>query len=80
MKKKLKIDKHILIPKHSKLNEKEKQKLLEQYNISLKELPRIPKTDAAIVSLGTKPGDIIKIIRKSQTAEDAVFYRVVVNV
>ncbi len=80
MKKKLKIDKHILIPKHLKLNEKEKQKLLEQYNISVKELPRIPKTDAAIVSLAVKPGDVIKIIRKSQTADESIFYRVVVNV
>ena len=80
MKKKVKIDKHFLIPKHSKLSEREKQKLLETYNISLKELPKIPKTDAAIVSLNVKPGDIIKIIRKSPTAKEAVFYRVVVNV
>jgi DNA-directed RNA polymerase subunit H len=80
MKKKFKLDKHILIPKHIKLNEKEKQKLLEQYNISLKELPRIPKTDAAIASLNAKPGDVIKIIRKSPTAKEAIFYRVVVNV
>ena len=58
----------------------EKQKLLEQYNISLKELPRIPKTDAAIVSLNVKPGDVIKIIRKSPTAKESAFYRVVVNV
>jgi DNA-directed RNA polymerase subunit H len=80
MKKKLKIDKHVLIPKHIKLNDKEKQKLLERYNISLKELPRIAKTDAAIASLNAKPGDVIKIIRKSPTANESFFYRVVVNV
>ena len=80
MKKKLKIGKHILIPRHIKLNEEEKKKLLEQYNISLAELPKIPKTDAAIASLNTKPGDVIKIIRKSQTANESIFYRVVVNV
>ena len=80
MKKKFKTDKHILIPKHIKLNEKEKQKLLEQYNISLNKLPKMPKTDAAIAFLNTKPGDVIKIIRKSPTANEAVFYRVVVNV
>jgi DNA-directed RNA polymerase subunit H len=80
MKKKLKVDKHILIPKHMKVSEKEKEKLLEQYNISLKELPRIPKTDAAIASLNVKPGDVIKIVRQSPTANEAVFYRVVVNV
>ena len=80
MKKKFKIDKHTLIPKHVKLSEKEKQKILEQYNISLKELPRIPKTDAAIVPLNAKPGDVIKIIRESPTAKESFFYRVVVNV
>ena len=80
MKKKLKINKHFLIPKHEKLNEKEKKKLLEQYNISLKELPKIPKSDAGIASLNAKPGDIIKIIRKSPTTSESLFYRVVVNV
>ena len=80
MKKKLKINKHFLIPKHEKLNEKEKKKLLEQYNISLKELPKIPKSDAGIASLNAKPGDIIKVIRKSPTTNESLFYRVVVNV
>lgn len=80
MKKKFRIDKHILIPKHAKLSEKEKVKLLEKYNISLKEVPRILKTDSAIESLGVKPGDIIKIIRQSPTAGEAIFYRVVTNV
>ena len=80
MKKKFKVDKHILIPKHAKLAEKDKQKLLQQYNISIRELPRIPKTDAAIASLNVKAGDVVKITRNSQTAKEAVFYRVVVNV
>jgi|TARA_B100001971_G_C18118302_1_gene498034 DNA-directed RNA polymerase subunit H (RpoH/RPB5) len=80
MKKKFKSDKHILIPKHSKLSESQKEKLLEKYNISTKELPRILKTDAAIASLGSKPGDVIKIIRDSQTAGESLFYRVVVDV
>lgn len=80
MKKKFKTDKHILIPKHSKLSDNQKEKLLEKYNISVKELPRILKTDPAIASLGAKPGDVTKIIRKSPTASEAIFYRVVVDV
>lgn len=80
MKKKFKTDKHILIPKHSKLSDSQKEKLLEKYNISIKELPRILKTDPAIGSLDVKSGDVIKITRKSQTAGEAIFYRVVVNV
>lgn len=78
--KKFKIDKHILIPKHVKLSDAQKEKLLEKYNLSLKELPRIKKTDPAIISLDAKPSDIIKITRNSPTAGEAVFYRVVVDV
>ena len=80
MKKKFTIDKHILIPKHSKLSDKQKEKLLEQYNISLKELPRITKNDPTLSSLSVKQGDVIKIERDSLTAGYAVFYRVVVDV
>ena len=80
MKKKFKADKHSLIPKHSRLSDAHKGKLLEKYNISVKELPRILKTDAAIVSLAAKPGDVIKITRNSLTASEATFYRVVVDV
>ena len=79
MKKKFKVDKHILIPKHSKLSESQKEKLLEKYNISVKELPRILKTDAAISSLGAKPGDVIKITRNSATAGTSDYYRLVVR-
>ena len=80
MKKKFKLDKHSLIPKHSKLSDTQKEKLLENYNISITELPKIAKTDPAIISLNGKPGDVIKIIRKSQTASEAIFYRVVIDV
>jgi len=79
-KKKFTLDKHILIPKHNKLSDKQKEKLLEEYNISLKELPKILKSDPAIVSLNAKPGEIIKITRNSMTAGESIFYRVVIDV
>ena len=80
MKKKFKADKHSLIPKHTKLSEKQKEKLLEDYKISLKELPRILKNDSALQALNVKPGEVIRITRSSLTAGEAVFYRVVVDV
>ena len=80
MKKKFKIDRHTLIPKHSRLSDAQKEKLLEKYKISVKELPKMLKTDAAISSLAPKAGDVIKITRKSLTASEADFYRVVVDV
>ncbi|MFH1398495.1 MAG: DNA-directed RNA polymerase subunit H [Candidatus Woesearchaeota archaeon] len=71
---------HILVPKHEKISDKDKEKLLEQYNISLKQLPKISKKDPAIQHIDTKAGDIIKITRDSPTAGKAIFYRVVTDV
>ncbi|MFH1849225.1 MAG: DNA-directed RNA polymerase subunit H [archaeon] len=74
------ITKHILVPKHVKLNEKEKEKILQQYGITIKELPTISKNDAMVKKLDAKPGDVIKILRKSSTAGDTAFYRGVSDV
>jgi DNA-directed RNA polymerase subunit H len=79
MKKKVDVARHFLVPKHSKLSEREKQEILKRYNISLGELPMILKSDAAIAGLGVKPGDVIKIKRISPTAGESIFYRVVVG-
>lgn len=73
------ISQHILVPKHKKLNEKEKKELLEKYNISLKDLPKISITDPAIKSLDPEVDDIIKIERPSSTAKTTIFYRRVVK-
>ncbi len=69
--------KHILVPEHKKISEREKQELLKKYNITIKELPRILISDPAIAHLDVKPGDIIKIIRKSPTSGESIYYRVV---
>jgi len=74
------IKNHILIPKHIKLSAKEKQALFEKYNITSTEFPKISKNDPAIFKLNVKEGDIIKIVRQSPTAGEAIFYRVVTNV
>ena len=79
-KQKFKVDKHILTPKHIKIGERDKTQILEKYHVTSKELPKILKTDSAIKELDAKPGDIIKIIRKSPTAGESIFYRVVSDV
>ena len=79
-KQKFKVDKHILTPKHLKLGEREKAQLLEKYHVTSKELPKMQKTDSAIKELDVKLGDVIRIIRKSPTAGESVFYRVVTDV
>ncbi|MBU0535386.1 MAG: DNA-directed RNA polymerase subunit H [Nanoarchaeota archaeon] len=76
---KLDVSKHVLVPKHIKLSDKEKKEVLEGYNSTEKELPKILKNDSAIINLGASVGDVIKIIRKSATSGDATFYRVVID-
>ncbi len=74
-----KIIKHVLVPEHKKLSEKEKKLLLEKYHITTRALPQILKTDPAIQDLNVKEGDIIMIKRKSPTAGESIYYRVVVS-
>jgi len=71
--------KHILVPKHVKISQKEKEDLLKRYNITLKELPKINKKDPALKGMDAKAGELIKILRDSPTAGKIVFYRVVVD-
>ena len=68
---------HILQPKHSKLNEKEAQELLDKLNISKSQLPKILLNDAAIRDQGFQIGDIIKIERKEEDKTN-IYYRVVI--
>ncbi len=73
------ISKHEYVPKHVKLSDSEAERLLSNHNISKKQLPRILKSDPAIAHLDLKSGDIVKIIRKSPTTLESVYYRVVIN-
>jgi DNA-directed RNA polymerase subunit H len=71
---------HEMVPKHIILTEEEKQALLKKYNIQSEWLPLIKSSDAVVRAIGGKPGDIVKILRKSATAgADAVFYRYVIK-
>ncbi|MBI2145300.1 DNA-directed RNA polymerase subunit H [Candidatus Woesearchaeota archaeon] len=76
--KKIELRKHVLVPKHEKLSEKEKGEVLGQYSSSIDDFPRILKRDAALQGINVKQGDLIRITRKSVTAGETVFYRVVV--
>jgi len=67
-----------LVPKHEILTEQEKEQLLQKFNISLKQLPRIKEEDPAAKALGATRGDVLKITRLSETAGLYYHYRVVV--
>lgn len=76
---KLDILAHELVPKHILLNKKEAEKMLKQYRIAPYQLPYIKSSDAGALAIGAKPGDIVKIVRKSPTASEAVAYRYVIE-
>jgi DNA-directed RNA polymerase subunit H (RpoH/RPB5) len=78
-KKQFDITKHMLVPQHEIISEKEKEDLFKKYNITPDQLPKILDTDPVSISIGAKPGQLIKIIRKSHTAKQAVAYRLVVE-
>ena len=85
-KKSFNILEHILVPEHILLSEEEAAQVLADKKLSKDQLPKIGKNDAAIRALERtktvghpiEPGSIIKVVRKSETAEEFVAYRVVV--
>ncbi len=70
---------HQLVPKHTKLSESDKEKLFKEYKFSVRDLPKILKTDPAILKLNVKSGDVVKIERMSRTAGIAIYYRGVID-
>ena len=71
---------HIYVPKHEIISKQEAEEVLKKYNCKPTELPLIFVNDPAILGLGVKPGDMIKITRKSPTAGESLYYRYVVEV
>jgi len=70
---------HELVPKHILLDKKEAEAVLEKYKIKPYQLPYIKSSDPAAEAIGAKPGDIVKIVRRSPTAGEAIAYRYVVE-
>ena len=71
---------HIYVPKHEIMTIKEAEDVLKKFNCKPTEMPLIFSNDPAIIGLGVKPGDMIKITRKSPTAGNSIYYRYVVEI
>ena len=71
---------HVYVPKHEIITKQEAEEVLKKYNCKPTELPLIFVNDPAIMGLGPKPGDMIKITRKSATAGQSFYYRYVVEI
>ncbi len=73
-----------MVPEHHLLGDEEAQKVLEDHKITMDQLPKIHRSDAAIKVLENihgpiDEGRIVKIVRKSETAESFVVYRLVIR-
>ncbi len=69
---------HELVPQHIVLSPQEAREVLEKLGVKPTQLPWITIDDPIVKAIGAKPGDIIKIIRKSHTAGESIAYRYVV--
>ena len=74
---------HQLVPPHIVLSEKEEAQVLKKYSnintIQKEQLPKIKISDPVVIEIGANVGDIVKISRKSQTAGEGEFYRLVIE-
>ncbi|KAE8739956.1 hypothetical protein FOCC_FOCC014528 [Frankliniella occidentalis] len=68
---------HELVPQHIVLSNQEKEDLFAKYNLTENLLMRIQSTDPVVRYYGLKRGQVIKIIRDSETAGRYVLYRLV---
>lgn len=75
----VKVTEHILVPRHEVLAPEEIEEVLKRYNAKIDQFPYILSTDPVVKEIGAKPGDLIKIIRKSATAGETIFFRYVVE-
>ncbi len=70
---------HESVPEHVLLTPEEGEEVLRTYGIESPQLPKIHVDDPAAKEIGAKVGDIIKVIRRSPTARQSIFYRLVID-
>ncbi len=79
MTKKFNVLEHQLVPEHIILNEEQVQEVLTRYKITRGQLPKIKTSDVVVKQIEANPGDVLKIVRKSLTAGQAISYRLVME-
>ncbi len=70
---------HEWVPKHRLLSAEEVEELLKKYGVKKWQLPKMLDSDPISMLLGARPGDVVEIVRKSPTAGEIKYYRVVIK-
>ena len=75
----LNVLKHEMVPEHSIMSEEDVKNLFARYQIGPEQLPKVYHDDPAVLAVGARISDVIKVVRKSMTAGRAEAYRLVVR-
>ena len=78
-KRKFNILEHELVPKHEVVPPEEAARIIKELGVRPEQLPWLRATDPVARAIGAKPGDIVRIYRKSPTSGEIVVYRYVVG-
>lgn len=70
---------HKLVPKQEILTEEEKTELLTKFKVQPYQLPQISSVDPTVKAIGARPGDVLRVIRRSPTAGEHIAFRYVVE-
>lgn len=68
---------HQIVPKHTILNEEDSKKILDSFDATKNQLPKLLSTDPVAKYYGMKSGDICKITRNSPMTGESIYYRIV---
>ncbi len=76
---KVDIAEHDFVPKHEIMKPDEVSQVLAEHHCKISDFPRMFDTDPMCLKIGAKASNVVRICRKSPTAGQAYYYRLVVK-